>query len=257
MNKYLIGAVVILLLFVPATKAQESSSVNEYIDNGLTFNAGYDIIAVKDEFISQEKYTGTSPSFLLDWTGMYDSSGFHLSFGIISSAKVNNYNVSAEVTEAALNLAYVYPIGNIKLFNREIKLFLGPSPELFFHFRTEDIAKGAVFDAYSAAFLFSAGARLDMIMPVNKAWQLEGDIYSSLLSLGGKFINPLDHNTSMMKILTMFTGMSSYIEAAARYNLMKNISLRAGYKFSFVRISAWDYFISAKDDFNFSLTYSL
>ncbi|MHB8338624.1 MAG: hypothetical protein ACYDEE_14510 [Ignavibacteriaceae bacterium] len=44
MNKYLIGAVVILLLFVPATKAQESSSVNEYIDNGLTFNVGYDII---------------------------------------------------------------------------------------------------------------------------------------------------------------------------------------------------------------------
>ncbi len=257
MNKYLFNTVIILLLFITSIKAQVLPSEKEYFGNGITVNAGFNLLAIKDEFISQEKYTGSSPSFLLDWTRMHDSSGFHLSFDIISSAKVKDYNVSANITEAALNLSYVYPIGNIKIFNKDIKLYLGPAPELLFHFRTENIARGAIFEAYSVAFLFSAGVRLDMIMPVNKNWQLEGDIYSSLLSLGGKFIDPQNNNTSMIKILTVFTGMSSVVEAAARYNLMKSISLRAGYRLSVVRITAWDYLISAKDDFNLSLTYSL
>ncbi len=257
MNKYLFNAFTFLLLFVPTIMAQESSTLRGYFGNGLTVNAGISLLAIKDEFISNEKYTGHSLSFLLDWTRISNSSGFHLSFGVISSAKVNNYNVSACITEAALNLSYVYPIGDIKIFNYNAKIYLGPAPELFFHFRTQDIARGAIIDAYSAAFLFSAGARLDMIMPINDKWQVEGNIYSSLLSLGGKFIDPRDNNTSMMKILTAFTGISSYLNLAIRFSLIKDISLKAGCKFSFVRISAWDYFISAKDDFNLSLTYSL
>ena len=257
MNKYLFNTFAILLLLIPPITAQELSSLKEYFGNGLTINSGINFLAVKDEFISKERYTGHSPSFLLDWTRISDSSGFHLSFGVISSAKINNYNISADITEASLNLSYVYPIGDIKIFNLNSRLFLGPAPELFFHFRTQDIARGAIIDAYSAAFLFSAGVRLDVIMPVNNKWLVEGNIYSSLLSLGGKFIDPRDNNTSMMKILTAFTGVSSYLNLAVRYHLIKNISLKAGYKFSFIRLSAWDYFILAKDDFNLSLTYSL
>lgn len=255
MNKYILNTTVFLLLFISTITAQESSVSPEYFGNGLTFNTGFNLLAVKDEAISNERYTGYSPSFLLSWSRISNSSGFHLSFGILNAAKVNNYNVSANITEAALNLSYVYPIGDIKIFNDIAKLFLGPAPELFIHFRTQNIARGAIFDAYSAVFLFSIGARFDIIMPISDKWQLEGNIYSSVLSLGGKLINPQNNNTSLIKILTAIAGNSSQTSLAIRYNLIKNISLKAGYNFNFIRISAWDYFISAKDDFNLSLTF--
>ncbi len=256
MRKYFTYLAFVLLLTSFSIKAQELPPFKGYFDNGLTLNTGINLLAVKDEFISQERYTGNSPSFMLDWTKINDSSGFHLSFDIINSAKVKNYNISANIIEAALDLAYVYQIGDLYIFNHSARFYLGPAPELFFHFRTQDVARGAIFDAYSAAFLFSAGARLDMVMPLSKKWQLEGNMYSSLLSLGGKFIDPRNTNTSMMKILTAFSGLSYKLDLAVRYRLFNNISLKAGYRFGFVRISAWDFFISAKDDFNLSLTYS-
>ncbi len=256
MRKYFTYLAFVLLLTSFSIKAQESAPFKDYFGNGLTLNTGVDLLAIKDEYISQERYTGYSPSFLFDWTKINNSSGFHLSFGIINSAKVTNYNVSANIIEAALDLAYVYRIGNLKIFNHNARFYLGPAPELFFHFRNQDIARGAIMDAYSAAFLFSAGARLDMIMPLSKKWQFEGNIYSSLLSLGGKLIDPRNTSASIMKILTAFTGLSYKLDLAVRYRLFNNISLKAGYRFGFVRISAWDFFISAKDNFNLSLTYS-
>ena len=256
MYKYFLNTFLILLIFVPFIFAQQPPQLNEYLGSRITFNTGINFIAVKDDYISDERYTGYSPSFLFDWTKINDSSGFHLSFGIINSAKVTNYNVSANIIEATLDLAYVYNIGDLNIFNRKIMFYLGPAPELFFHIRTQDIARGAIMDAYSAAFLFSAGVRLDMIMPLSKKWQFEGNIYSSFLSLGGKLIDFENTNTSMFKILTLFTGLSYNLNLGVRYGLFNNISLKAGYEFGFVRISAWDFFISAKDNFNLSLTYS-
>lgn len=257
MNKYLLNTFIILLIIVQTIIAQQPPQCKEYLGSGLTFNTGINLIAVKDDYISDQRYTGYSPSFSFNWAKLYYNSGFHLSFGIINSAKVTNYNVSANITEAKLNLSYVYSVGDVNIINHDMKFYLGPAPELFMHFRTQNIARGAIMDAYSAALLFSAGIRLDMIMPINNKWQLEGNLYSSLLSLGAKLTDPKDKSISMIKILTSFTGLSSEFNLDIRYSLIKNISLKAGYSFYLVRLSAWDYFISARDDFNISLTYSL
>lgn len=228
---------------------------NNFIQ-GLSFKSGFSFSAVKDEFISNEKYSGSSINYLISWTKYHESYLYDIRMEAITGAEVKNNNASAKVTDFNLSLAYCYPIGSIDLFGKRMNLYLGPYPELYLHFRSQNIASGgtAIIDAYSAAFLLSLGGKVFVSLPLNNNFQLSGELSTSLISLGGKFIDPRDKQNSMIKLLTVLSGMRLSSQYSINYKISDFLSTGAGYRFNIVRISAWDSLLFSSDNFFLSIT---
>lgn len=244
-------------MFIPTNlKAQQEQPENKFYD-GISTRSGIRYTAIIDEFISQEKYSGTSPFFIIDWSKDHETYKFNLSFDILSSAKVKNYSMSAQITELAFNLSYLYPISDINIYDKKFQFFFGPMPEFYLHYRRENIAGGgsAMLDTYSFGLLISLGPRLNALLPLNESFLLEGNICSNLIGLGGKFVDPKDKKISMIKLQTIFSSQRVSFDAVVKYKLLNYLSASAGYKFYLTRMNSWDYFICANDNFIISLTY--
>ena len=239
---------------VSILKAQDSASVAYHPIAGFSINSGLRYLVVKDEYISMEKYSGSSAFFALDWTKYHETYYFDFNFDFISAAKINNYNVSANVTELDLSLSYLYPIGTLNILNRKAQFYIGPMPELFYHYRYENIA----MLPSSKTLLISAGIRIDMFYPIDRRWNIESHMQSTIISLDqGESSDPgTGGDSSQSEIITLFSGLRYSFSAAVRYLLIKNISIKAGYQYNLVRSTAWDYFISSSDNLTASLTYS-
>jgi len=164
-------ALLLLMLLLPCCRAlsQETDLPGQqFFPVGISFEGGPGSFAVRDEFISRERYSGPLPLYSLTWTDVTAARANRIMLEYRTGAHVMNYNVSATITEFTFGLHYLYPIGRIPLFSKQVHAYLGPSPELFFHFRSQNLAGGgnAIFRAYSVAFLLSAGATASFFCPL-------------------------------------------------------------------------------------------
>jgi len=239
--------------------AQTTFPISEFFTSGISVKAGVGYHTVKDEFISKEKYSGFSPMFLLDWSKYHETYGFDLYMEILSSAKIKNYSMPAKLTEFSLGINYLYSIGSSELLGKKIYLFLGPTPEVFFFFRDQNLAQGGetVFDAYSVTGMFSAGINFSALLPINNQWQLEGHMQSNVIAFGGKLKDFKNSSNSFVKFLTPFNEQRFIFDISANYKLTRSIQIKTGYRFNMTRITAWDYLISTGDNLTASVSFTL
>lgn len=239
--------------------AQDSTSYNLVFGNGVALYGGVGYFAVRDEFISSEKYSGVIPIFVARWSRFHETYGYRLALQYQHTSNLKNNNVSAEITQFSINLDFRYPIGKVPLLEKELHLFLGPSTELFFHFRRQNIAGSgeSIFNAYSVASLMSAGLRLEVFCPISSNLQLNGSTQVSILSLGGRFLDPRKTDVSPIKLLSLFSGLNASGELGVHYRLITSLIASVAYRLEVTRISSWDYFISGSDFFIIGVSYEL
>jgi hypothetical protein len=216
---------------------------------GLTLQAGLGSYAIRDEFISHERYSGRMPLYSLQWTDGTPGRVSRITLEYEAGSGIKNYNVSGSITEFTFGLDYLYPIGRWPFLSHNVSAYFGPSPDLFFHFRSQNIASGgsALARAYSVAILLSAGATLEIVCPIDNAFLADASLSSSVLSFGARFVNPDESDQSFVKPLTSFSGLRFKSNLGVRYIISSNFSARIGYRFEFTRITAWDFFISGCD----------
>ncbi len=244
----------IILSNISVLKAQDSSLIITRPIDGLSVESGLRYLAIKDEYISTQKYSGSASFLALDWTKYHETYCFHMDWDLVNNAKINNYNVTSYETEYDLNLSYLYPIGALSILSRETYFYLGPTAELFEHSGYQNIA----LLTPSRTMLISGGIRIDMFYPVGSRWDIESHMQSTIISIdqGESSDAGTGTTTSQSEIITLISGLRYSFSAEVRYLLIKNISIRAGYLFNLVRTTAWDYFISSSDNLTGSLTYS-
>ncbi len=233
------------------------SSSTSILPIGLTIQSGLGSYSICDEFISREKYSGTLPIYMLMWTDATPRRASKITFEYRSGSEIKNYNVSATITEFTFGLEYLYPIGRFSLLSNDVFAYLGPSPDLFFHFRSQNIANGgsAITRAYSVAMLLSAGATLELACPINNGLLAGISLGTNVFSFGGRFVNPENSDATFFKLLTLFSGLRFKSDVGLRYALTSNFSVRLSYRFELTRVDAWDYFISGSDMGVLSLNY--
>jgi hypothetical protein len=241
------------------TFAQESTPRHYAFADGLGIRAGISHSAIRDEFISDEKYSGSLPYVALSWSRFHDAYGYRLIFEFESSTSVKNHNVSAEITQATFDFEYLYPVGNFPLLSNDLALLAGPSAEIFLHFRNQNIASGgsSLFNALSFSSLLSAAAKAEAYYPLNDVFQIDFGARLSILSLGGRMINPEKKDVSVVKVLTVLSSIRLSTEIAARYRVAKPLTLALVYQFKYTRIAGWDLFLSGSDTFIAAITYDL
>ncbi|MDE3058806.1 MAG: hypothetical protein KGJ59_12705 [Bacteroidota bacterium] len=213
-------------------------------------------MAVRDEFISDERYAGTVRFVGMGWSKFHETYGFRLQLEYQSASALKNYNVSAMITQYRLGLSYLYPVGGLQLMAKKVAVYLGPTAELFLHYRKQNIANGGdILDVYSFASLFSGGIRSEAVLPISEDLQAQAAVQTSIVSLGGRIVDPLNSSTSFTKLLTLLAGFNADAEIKISYRLTDALVAAADYRFDLTRISAWDFFISADDNFVASLSY--
>ena len=241
-----------LVLFVArwTLLGQSGDSTGSFMPfKGLSVQAGLGSYALRDEFISGEKYSGPLPVYILTWTDGAPARTSQMVFELRAGSGIKNHNVSASITEIAFTFDFRYPIGTFTLLSHDVSAYLGPSPDFFVHFRSQNIAKGgyAITRAYSLAMLGSAGVTLTLQSSLNENLLADASFESNLLSIGGRFVNPDDSDEPFVKLLTPFSGLRFKSEIGLRYQLSSRLHMKLSYLFELTRITAWDYFISGSD----------
>lgn len=238
----------LILLLNTIAKAQNNPGLN-YFGQGISMKFGYGYHAVQDEFISKEKYSGNSSWLSIDWSKIHGATGFHLWLDVVKSANITNYNISAQLTTFEMSLAYLYQIGNLTLFDKPFNILAGPAPEFFCYYRAQNIARGgaAILDAFSIAALLSLSLRLNFIYLIQNRLCLESSLQSNVISLGGKFVDPRDKDDSFLKVLTLMQTLNMASDISVSYSLSNRLALEGGYKFTLLRIKAWDDLLAASD----------
>lgn len=239
--------------------SQDSTRYNLVFGDGVAFHGGVGYFAVRDEFISSEKYSGVIPLFVASWSRFHETYGYRLAFQYQFTSNLKNNNVSAEITQFSISLDFLYPVGKASLLERDLQLFLGPSTELFLHFRRQNIAGSgeSILNAYSVASLISAGLRLEAFCAISSDLQLNGSTRVSMLSFGGRFLDPRKTDASPVKLLSLFTGLNASGELGVHYRVTTSLIARVAYRLEVTRISSWDYFIAGSDFFTIGVSYDL
>jgi len=238
---------------------QSSEQAVDKLGSGLSVSAGLGHLAVRDDYISDQWYSGSLPYFEASWLRRSDSSAYRLGFIYRQSSNVRNYNVSAGITEASLGLDFLSPTGSFSLLGRNVFAYCGPSAEFFVYYRQQNIASGgnALFNTYSFAMFFSAGINSTLAMPLESDFTLNLSGELNLLSFGARLTDLHDHDAKFVKFGSLLSGVRGHTELALRYDLSDVLSASAGYRFEICQSGTWSYLLAVSDNLVATVTYRL
>ena len=254
-TKAIIFISTIALFISIESSGQDTTNYSTVFPKGITVKYGYGNYSIKDEYISNEKYSGTIPYFSFGWARKHNKYLYRLEMEYRNSDEIKNYNVSTNITQFTLEQGFLYPLKKRELFNKDLDLWLGPTTEFFFFVNEPNIAVDGFDYSQSFAGLFSLGINIVGAYSLNSKFQIESSIGMSALSLGFRMVDSEEDDQSPVKLLTLFSGLNSSFDLGIRYYIFNNLSIKAGYKFELCRISAWNPLISASDNLLIGLTY--
>jgi len=246
---------IILLCGTALSYAQDSTNSRYPFGEGLSLQSGIGYLALRDEYISNDKYTGSVPLFALAWSKWHEAYGFRLQLESQYTNKLEGPNIHAELTQIRLALSYLYPLANTEICSRVVHFFAGPTLEVFEHYQLNQIA-GSEFLSSNVG-LIAGALRLEAFYPLTGKFRLLAMGQCTALSMVVHSTNSNDPGISPTKVLTPFKGLDAEWQVGASWLFAKSFDLSAAYRFDVTRVTAWDYFISANDNLIISLSYAL
>ena len=252
----------ILCLVIFATCVSCAQNADSLLGDGLSVQGGLGHLAIRDEYISEEVYSGTLPYFEMIWLRSRDSSAYRLGLEYREANAIRNNNISAGVTQSALDLDYLYYAGSFSFRGKHAFAYVGPSTELYVYFRNQNIANGgaAFFNAYSFAMFYSLGINSTIILPLRSGYSVEWSGRVNLVSGGMRLIdmqNNESRDEKMSKFSTIFTGIRGKSDLLVRVDLTDALMLKIGYRFEICQSSSWNYLLAASDNVILVMTYHL
>lgn len=236
--------------------AQDSLQNIIRFPEGISIGYGIGNFAVKDEYISKEKYTGSVPYFNLGWTNQHQKYVYQLRLTYRYSSDIKNHNISAEIYHFSLTQGFLYSITDFSILNRNAFLYFGPSTELFLYYNNQNIAVSGFDYSNSFAILLSLGLNSKLIYPISRNLVIESSVDFSVLSFGIRMVDNEETNESPVKPLTLLKGLNASIHLGTRYYLSEKLSAGIKYLFHVTRITSWDPLHSASDNMVLDLAYT-
>jgi hypothetical protein len=253
-NKKCIALVVILLASFIHVSAQDSTASRPLFREGLTFEGGIGYVAVRDEYISGERYSGTVPYFGITWSKYHETYGFRLHLEYQYTTNLGEYDISAEWKQFRMSLDYLYPISESNLWSRTLSVSLGPTAEFYNYDRRQNVVPSLFLQ--SRFTMASCGIRSEAFWPWTPGLEVRAAARLTLLSMGFHSVYSNSGSTSFTKFVTPFTGIDADGEIGIHCRLTNWLYGSVGYRFDVTRISEWDFYISANDNFIVSLSYA-
>ena len=246
----------IVCIFSGQTTAQQVTE-SVPISHGITISGGIGNYAVRDEYISEEKYSGSMPSVNLGWSRFHGNHSYFLNLRYRGSTEIKNYTITTNIREFQFSQGFLYPVCSTTLFSKDLFVVLGPITDLYFFYNKPRIAVSGFDYAQSFALLLSVGVRSDVILPLSKSFKIEGILQFDILSMGGRMVDEEEEDISPVKPLTIFAGTHGVFDIGIRYHVTERISTKVSLETNLTRITAWEPLLSARESFTIGITYGL
>lgn len=214
---------------------------------GISLRYGMGACALRDNYISPERYTGILPFLSAGWTRTHNRYTYRLDFSYGRSNDIKNYNVSTRVVNFKLSQGFLYPFKPMTLFSRDLILLLGPTTDAYYYENDPDIAVSGFDYVNSFSTLVSLGVRGDGDYRVSGRLRLSSSLQFSLLSLGIRTVDSEEDDQPGTKLLTPFAGLNTTFDLGIRFDLLKWLSPGLSYRFELTRISAWENILYANN----------
>jgi hypothetical protein len=210
---------------------------------------------MRDENISNQRYSGTLPALAVSWARDHDRYIYRAAIAYRNSDDIKNHSVTASITRFNLEQAFLYPLKPGKALGRDLFLFLGPASGLTVMLNEQHVAVDALGYGTSVSGLLFLGVRADAIMPLSQRVGIHGTLRTSVLSLGLRGVDDEIDDEAPAKALTLLTGADVSLELGTRYRLSQHFSVRLAYLFQLHRVTAWRSLLSASDSITGGLTW--
>jgi hypothetical protein len=247
----------ISLFIISHVSAQDTVNYKTIFPSGIFAGYGLGSYSVKDEYISKEKYSGTLPYYNVAWVRFHDKHAYRLEFEYRNSSDISNNKISAKVGQFTFNQDFIYFIGNFSIFSRNIYAYLGPSLQFFYYDIYYNFADpGTYFSPKTFGLIASLGINTEFIYQLNNKLIVESFLHLNLISFTVKDNDEQKYgDESNPTLVSVFTATKFDFALSVRYYLLDKVSISLGYKFDFSRISKWEPYIAASDNFLTSLNY--
>ncbi|MGA9118216.1 MAG: hypothetical protein WB699_02520 [Bacteroidota bacterium] len=238
--------------------AQDSLVPGNAFRSGIAAQFGFGHLALRDEHISGESYSGPISRFAVTWSHYHETYGFQLGLEYAEARHLKNYNVSGESNLGGLTLADVYPVGSLDLLGKEASLFLGPRMELFIYYRRQHIAQNpdATPDIYeSDMWLASLGITGGVAVLLSPEFQVDASGNLGLLSLGGGTVSDASSVTGLT-LLTPFAAARCTAGIGIDYLPSSWLAVRVGYGVELTNIKSWNRILMVSDNLLLTLGFT-
>jgi len=84
---------IVICMYTGRSSAQELQTDPVPISHGITVTGGIGHYAVRDEYISDEKYSGNMPSWSLGWSSPHGTHSYFLDLRYCGSTEIENYTI--------------------------------------------------------------------------------------------------------------------------------------------------------------------
>ena len=254
----------ILVLFVtwlvslsvcPTLSGQKDTSFLNVYPSGISANIGIGYFSIRDNYISEQKYSGKLPYYSISWARKHKKYVYTLELAY-RSADVKNNNVNTSITQFTLNQGFIYSIAKTAIFNKDLLFWLGPSTEIFYINNNPDFAISGFEYTQSYAELVSLGLNAVAIYSILPDFNIESSVKITALSLGIRTVDMEEDDASPAKLFTLFSGLNSSFNIGVRYYFFNHLSAVCKYKFECTHISSWDPLLSASDNIVIGVMYN-
>jgi len=258
MKRYLVLLAACICCSTAVLDAQAPAGQPTPPPTGLSIQYGFGQYAMRDEYISKERYSGTLPSLSADWSRFHDKWGYRLKLEFRHSSEIKNHSISTEILQAAWLQDYMYSLGRAVLFGKEAHVYLGPSFGIYFFLNNPNIAaQGGLSVDLSQATLLFLGLNSDVVIPMGSKLLVEGSGRVSLLSIGIRSDDVLDGSGVSGGLLTAFSGAIASAELGIRYRILDKLSVKAAGMLQILNISKWNPLLAVSDNLTLTLSYHL
>ena len=225
---------------------------------GLSIQYGFGQYAMRDEYISRERYAGTLPYISAKWSRFHDTWGYRLKLEFRHSAEITNHSVSTEILQAALLHDYMYPIKKAALFGKEAQVYVGPSFGFNLFMNDQNIAsQGALHIDMSLAILLSLGVNTDVVIPIGSKLLVEGSCRTSLLSIGIRTVDVVEESGTAGGLLTVLSGTNAMADLGLRYRIQDRLSVKAAGMLQIMSVTKWNPLLAVSDNLTLTLSYHI
>ena len=250
---------VLLLLAITAqtnrVSAQETQRTFDGLATGISIEGGVSLAGLKDDFISNQKYSGSSGYLRLSWSSSLGKSLFEVSMESLVAPSLSNNNLSTAFGSGSLSGALLFPLRPFSVAGRTGTLFVGPTWGFSLYLGKLDLSEGSFLnETASLTLLAPLGVRAGGVLGVSPRIHVEGWVGSSILTATLRSVDVVDDAGVAGGVLPFWSTQQVNGDLAARFQVSEKVEARLGYRMRLLRAQEWNPLLMVSDGLHLGVT---
>ena len=233
MKSYL-TIILIIVIGLPLF-SQESRPLNRL---GLNVEYGIGGVALNDQYISKERYTG-SLQFIGIWYGrLIERRGWQLGISNQNDSDLENHAIRAEFSRVSVNFDQFFQMKTFNLLAKPASWYFGPSVE---YFEYELINRfSSSHKVFTELIMVSMGINAMLDWELTNKLTLSAFVRSNVIGVNAKTHDERRHRDQNSILQTFIKANNLNGDLFVRYRIIKRISVGLKGKAQYTRSTGWE-----------------